>query len=109
MFYRAQRDRPESREPREGYHKDRSNYRYQSRNQPPQHNTHHTNAGVHPPPLKSTGPPPSERKEYYDSYTRYFSAIIVFFQRILKLKDALISQAEPLFAQLSTNYFLLIY
>lgn len=92
------RDRPRSREPREGCNsyyndspahdyqfrdrerdlppRDRPIPRYPVRNQAAQHNIPpllpHLVTGNHPPPLMSLGPPPTDRKDYYDSYNRYF-------------------------------------
>lgn len=93
------RDRPRSRESREGYNtyysdspahdyqfrdrerdlppRERPLPRYPIRSQPPQHNIspmmpHLVTGGHPPPPLMSLGPPPTDRKDYYDSYNRYF-------------------------------------
>ena len=54
--------------------------RYPPRNHPSQHNIPPLlphlvpgGGGAHqPPPLMSLGPPPPDRKDYYDSYNRYF-------------------------------------
>lgn len=99
------RDRPRSREPRDGYNtyygdspahdypfrdrerdllpRERPLPRYPiGRNQPSQHNIpplmSHLVTGGHPPPLMSLGPPPTDRKDYYDSYNRYFRLNSIF-------------------------------
>lgn len=38
----------------------------------------HLVTGGHPPPLMSLGPPPTDRKDYYDSYNRYFRLNSIF-------------------------------
>ncbi|XP_032669076.1 E3 ubiquitin-protein ligase RBBP6 isoform X2 [Odontomachus brunneus] len=93
-----ERERPRSREPRDGYNtyysdspahdyqfrdrerdlppRERPLPRYPIRNQSSQHNIpplmpHLVTGGHPPPPLMSLGPPPTDRKDYYDSYNRY--------------------------------------
>lgn len=101
-----ERDRARSREPRDGYGtyygdspahdyqsfrdrerdlppRERPLPRYPIRNQPSQHNIpplmpHLVTGGHPPPPLMSLGPPPTDRKDYYDSYNRYFRLNSIF-------------------------------
>lgn len=108
-----ERDRPRSREPRDGYNsyyndspandyqfrdrdrepppRERPLPRYPARNPPPQHNIPpllpHLGAGSHPPPLMSLGPPPLDRKDYYDSYNRYFCLISYLIQIHVKISS----------------------
>lgn len=99
-----ERERPRSREPRDGYNtyysdspahdyqfrdrerdlppRERPLPRYPIRNQS-QHNIpplmpHLVTGGHPPPPLMSLGPPPTDRKDYYDSYNRYFRINSIF-------------------------------
>lgn len=100
-----ERERPRSREPRDGYNtyysdspahdyqfrdrerdlppRERPLPRYPIRNQSSQHNIpplmpHLVTGGHPPPPLMSLGPPPTDRKDYYDSYNRYFRLNSIF-------------------------------
>lgn len=57
--------------------------RYPIRNQSSQHNIpplmpHLVTGGHPPPPLMSLGPPATDRKDYYDSYNRYFRLNSIF-------------------------------